>query len=152
VDAGVQTELRNVRGAPLEFGSPTVFGREMAGYCGFFWRGPMSFTGGDVLASGDQAGPAMMGRRAGWLAFTGRDDETASRSTLVFVDHSTNPGHPPFWFVRTEPYPVVNPSLAFFEPADLADGAVLRLRYQLVIADGAWDAARIEEHLEAHPW
>jgi hypothetical protein len=146
------TELRNVRGAPLEFGSPTVFGREMAGYCGFFWRGPMSFSGGDVLASDDQGGPEMMGRRARWLAYTGRDEATASPSTLVFVDHSTNPGHPPFWFVRTDPYAVVNPSLAFFEPAELADGAVLRLRYQVVVADGAWDADRIEAHVAAHPW
>jgi methane monooxygenase PmoA-like len=141
------TELRNVRGASLEFGSPTVFGRELAGYCGFFWRGPRSFTGGDVLAS-DGHGPAMMGKRAAWLAFVGRHDETDSTSTLVFVDH----GRPPVWFVRTEPFAVVNPSLAFYEASELADGAILRLRYRVVIADGAWDAERIESHLAAHPW
>lgn len=143
------TELRNVRGAALEFGSPTVFGREMAGYCGFFWRGPRSFTGGAALAS-DGAGT--MAERSGWLAFTGRHDETLTSSTLVFVDHPDNPDYPAIWFVRTEPIPVVNPSLAFFEPRELADGDVLRLRYRVVIADGAWDAARIEKHLADHPW
>lgn len=146
------TDLHNVRGAPLEFGSPTVFGREMAGYCGFFWRGPREFTGGDVLASDDGHGPAMMGRPATWLAFAGRHDETLGSSTLLFVDHPGNPGHPAIWFVRTEPIPVVNPSLAFFEPAELADGDTLRLRYRVVIADGAWDAERIGRHLADHPW
>ena len=146
------TALRNVRGAPLEFGSPTVFGRELAGYCGFFWRGPRSFTGGDVLASDDQRGPTMMGKRARWLAFTGRHDETLASATLLFLDHPSNAGHPPYWFVRTEPIPVVNPSLAFYEPTELADGDTLRLRYRVVIADGAWDAERIEKHLAAHPW
>jgi hypothetical protein len=146
------TALRNVRGVPLEFGSPTVFGRELAGYCGFFWRGPRSFTGGDVLASGDGHGPTMMGKRATWLAFTGRHDETLASSTLLFLDHPANFEHPPFWFVRTEPIPVVNPSLAFYQPTELADGEVLRLRYRVVVADGAWDAERIEKHLAAHPW
>ena len=143
------TELRNVRGATLEFGSPTVFGREMAGYCGFFWRGPRAFIGGDALAPD---GPGAMADRAPWLAFTGRHDETLASSTLVFVDHPDNPGHPAIWFVRTEPIPVANPSLAFFEPRELADGDVLRLRYRVVIVDGAWDATRIEKHLADHPW
>ena len=143
------TELRNVRGAALEFGSPTVFGREMAGYCGFFWRGPRAFTGGAALASD---GPGAMGERSPWLAFTGRHDETLTSSTLVFADHPANPGHPVIWFVRTEPIPVVNPSLAFFEPYELADGDALRLCYRVVIADGAWDAPRIEKHLADHPW
>ena len=146
------TELRNVRGEPLEFGSPTVFGRELAGYCGFFWRGPRSFTGGEILASDDRSGPELMGRRSPWLAFVGRHDETAASSTLLFVDHPDNPGHPAHWFVRTTPYPVANPSLAFYEPAELADGDVLRLRYRVVVADGTWDHQRIGEHLAAHPW
>jgi methane monooxygenase PmoA-like len=146
------TELRNVRGEPLEFGSPTVFGRELAGYCGFFWRGPRSFTGGDVLAAERRRGPELMGERSPWLAFAGRHDETAASSTLLFVDHPDNPGHPAHWFVRTTPYAVVNPSLAFYRPAGLADGDVLRLRYRLVVADGTWDHTRIEEHVAAHPW
>lgn len=146
------TELRNVSGRSLEFGSPTVFGRELAGYCGFFWRGPRSFTGGKVLASDGQEGPEMMGKRATWLAFVGSHDETARSSTLLFVDHPDNPGHQPYWFVRTNPYPVVNPSLAFYEPTELAAGDVMSLRYRLVVADGALDDADITKHLAEHPW
>ena len=146
------TELRNVRGEPVEFGSPTVFGRELAGYCGFFWRGPRSFTDGRVLASGGGQGPEMMGETATWLAYVGAHDEVDRSATLLFVDHPENPGHPPHWFVRTTPFPVVNPSLAFFEPRELADGDVLRLRYRLVLADQAWDRERVERYLEVRAW
>src|SRR4029079_12035223 len=43
------TEMRNVSGATLAFGSPTTQGRDNAGYSGLFWRGPRSFGGGRVL-------------------------------------------------------------------------------------------------------
>jgi hypothetical protein len=138
-------ELRNVRGEVLEFGSPTVFGREMAGYCGFFWRGPRSFTGGSVLASDGQAGPELMGSRAEWLAFVGAHDEVDRSSTLLFIDHPTNTVPDRRWFVRTEPYPVVNPSLAFFQPLRLAPDETLKLRYRLVIGNGTWERDRLEQ-------
>jgi hypothetical protein len=145
---GFATELHNVRGAPLEFGSPTVFGRELAGYCGLFWRGPRSFTGGDVLAPGGRRGQEMMGHPAAWLAFVGRHDGTDRSSTLVFQQH----GAEPYWFVRSTPFAAVNPSLAFHEATVLAPDDVLRLRYRVVIADGAWDEARITDYLAEHPW
>ncbi|MCF6521909.1 PmoA family protein [Streptomyces sp. JJ36] len=147
-----RTALHNVRGAALEFGSPTVFGRELAGYCGFFWRGPRSFTGGRVLLSDGSREDTAMGRTGDWLAFTGEFDEEDGAATLVFAAAPENPGHPPHWFVRSEPYPVVNPSLAFFTPRQLPAGGTLRLRYRMVIADGAWDAGRITAHLAEHPW
>nr|WP_232328508.1 PmoA family protein [Kibdelosporangium sp. MJ126-NF4]CEL22908.1 FIG01123381: hypothetical protein [Kibdelosporangium sp. MJ126-NF4]CTQ90048.1 FIG01123381: hypothetical protein [Kibdelosporangium sp. MJ126-NF4] len=138
-------ELANVRGEDLEFGSPTVFGRELAGYCGFFWRGPRSFTGGTILASGGRSGPDLMGTRADWLAFVGAHDEVDRMSTLLFVGAESNPDTR--WFVRSEPYPVVNPSLAFYEPLVLPAGETLRLSYRLAICCGAWDADRIDDVL-----
>lgn len=146
-----RTELANVRGAELEFGSPTVFGRELAGYCGFFWRGPRSFIDGQVLASDGQSGPEMMGRRAIWLAYTGAHDETGGHSTLLFLDHPDNVGHPPRWFVRTT-IPVANPSLAFYEPLVLPAGETLRLRYRVVVGVGAWDRERVAGYLAERPW
>ncbi|MET0237883.1 MAG: PmoA family protein [Kibdelosporangium sp.] len=142
-------ELTNVRGAELEFASPTVYGREMAGYCGFFWRGPRDFTGGTVLASDGQSGPELMGRKASWLAYLGEHDEVDRSSTLLFFP---DPHHAGEWFVRTEPYAVVNPSLAFFEPLMLAPDDTLSLRYRLVIGNGRWDRDRIENHVREHPW
>ncbi|HJP80471.1 MAG TPA: PmoA family protein [Pseudonocardiaceae bacterium] len=145
------TELRNVRGDVLEFGSPTVFGRELAGYCGLFWRGPRSFTGGQVLASGGRQGQELMGETADWLAFVGRHDEVDRSSTLLFLPDEATVPQPPHWFVRSVPFPAVNPSLAFFEPTELAEGATMALRYRLVIADQAWDHDRIERYREEHP-
>jgi len=147
------TELLNVRGEALEFGSPTVFGRELAGYCGFFWRGPRSFTGGAVRASEGRTGePAAMGKTSPWLAFTGRLDEIDGCATLLFSPDPGNPGGEPFWFVRTQPFPVVNPSLAYYDPVELAAGDTLRRRYRLVVADGEWDHGHIEAYLAEHPW
>lgn len=144
------TELRNVRGSALEFGSPTVFGRELAGYCGFFWRGPRAFTGGQVLASDGQEGPELMGRTADWLAFVGTHDEVSRSSTLLFLPDKSTVDNRPHWFVRTFPFPVVNPSLAFFEPTELTDGDTMTLRYRLVIADEAWDRDRLETYVGEH--
>lgn len=147
------TELHNVRGQSLDFGSPTVFGRELAGYCGFFWRGPRAFTGGAVRISGGREGQAAaMGHTSPWLAFTGEFDERDGAATLLFVPDPANPGGEPHWFVRSEPFAAVNPSLAFFDPLELSADETLSLRYRLVIADGVWDHARIEAYLEAHPW
>jgi Methane oxygenase PmoA len=145
------TALLNVRGEALRFGSPAVFGRELAGHCGLFWRGPRDFTGG-ALATPKGSGEDVMGSRAPWLAFTGEFDGDDAHATLVFHADPQLPGGDPHWFVRSEPYPAVNPSLAFHDELPLADGAVLRLAYRLVIADGVWDRDRIVAHLADHPW
>lgn len=147
------TELLNVRGQSLDFGSPTVFGRELAGYCGFFWRGPRAFRGGRVLTSrGRQGERAAMGHTSPWLAFSGEFDERDGFATLLFVPDPRNPGGEPVWFVRSEPFAAVNPSLAFFEGLELPAGETLRRRYRVVVADGQWDHERVESYLNAHPW
>lgn len=71
-------------------------------------------------------------------------------STLVFLDHPGN--EVTRWFVRTTPFPVVNPSFAFFDKLVLAAGETLRLRYHVVVGNGAWDRARIESYVECHSW
>jgi hypothetical protein len=147
------TELRNVRGESLDFGSPTVFGRELAGYCGFFWRGPRAFTGGAVRTAAGRSGqPAAMGHTSPWLAFTGAFDERDGHATLLFVPDPANPGGEPYWFVRSEPFAAVNPSLAYYETLELGPDETLRMRYRLVVADGDWDHSRIEEHVGAMGW
>lgn len=147
------TELRNVRGAELRFGSPAVFGRELAHYSGFFWRGPRSFTGGRVLAAGGLEGAAVMGAVSPWLAYAGEHDEVDGHATLLFqADPADEEGGRPHWFVRSEPVPMVNPTLAFRDERPLAPGAVLARRYRVTVADGAWDRDRIAEHLNDRPW
>ncbi|MBR7832848.1 PmoA family protein [Actinospica durhamensis] len=146
------TALRNVSGRTLEFGSPTVAGRELAGYTGFFWRGPRSFAGGRILAGGGLEGPAVMGRTAPWLGYTGSFDDRDGQATLLFRAAPDTPGGDPHWFVRAEPFAAVNPSLAFFEALELPADETLARRYRLTVADGAWDRAAIEAHLSGRPW
>lgn len=135
------TSLTNVRGEPLEFGSPTTNGRELAGYSGFFWRGPSSFTGGAVYASDGRTGQKLMGQTSPWLAFAG-----PTGTMLFLADAATT------WFVRSTPFAAVNPSLAFFDVVTLPPGETLRLSYRVVIGTGTWDRERIESYVAKHPW
>ena len=142
--------LRNVRGKPLVFGSPTTEGRPQAGYGGFFWRGPRSFLGGTILAAGGRSGPEVMGQAAPWLAFTGKHDGSGMSSTLVFLDTQGNPRYPTKWFVRATPYACASFAFAFDEELTLPSDESLRLRYRVLIADGAWSAEQIETYAAAH--
>ena len=150
--------LTNTRDEPLVFGSPTTAGREMAGYTGLQWRGPRDFTGGTLLAPGSDAdADKLMGSQSPWLAFTTEHDDVDAHSTLVFAHAPVNlaengPIHESHWFVRSEPFPTVAFSWAFFEEFELPPGESFEYRYRLVVADGAWDAERVGDHLEGLPW
>ncbi|GLW46903.1 oxidoreductase [Streptomyces sp. NBRC 14336] len=145
--------LTNTRSAPLVFGSPTTAGREMAGYTGLQWRGPRDFTGGTVFAPGTDA-EKLMGSQGPWLAFTTEHDEVDAHSTVVFAHAPENEEavHESHWFVRSEPFPTVAFSWAFFDEFALAPGESFGYRYRVVIADGAWDTERVAEHLAGLPW
>ncbi|MBC2900260.1 PmoA family protein [Streptomyces cupreus] len=145
--------LTNIRAEPLAFGSPTTAGREMAGYTGLQWRGPRDFTGGTVFAPGTDS-EKLMGSQGPWLAFTTEHDDVDAHSTIVFAHAPENLDaiHESHWFVRSEPFPTVAFSWAFFEEFELAPGESLAYRYRVVIADGAWDTERVAAHLEGLPW
>ncbi|NCT91252.1 hypothetical protein GXB85_09855 [Cellulomonas sp. APG4] len=136
-----RTRLTNVSGGALDIGSPTTHGRENAGYGGLFWRGPMSFTGGTVLAPGRAGTEELRGERAPWMGFTGEHAEGRA-STVLFVDDDANPHHPPQWFVRSDPFACVNPAPFFSEEVAFPDGATLELAYAVVVADRAADPDR----------
>jgi hypothetical protein len=136
--------ITNVSGQRLDIGSPTTQGRENAGYGGLFWRGPRSFTGGTILAPGYAGGEEVRGTRAEWMGFTGRHDQSARGSSMVIVDDTANPQHPPQWFMRNQWFAGVNPAPFFSEEVAFARGQTLTFRYAVVIADGAADPARGE--------
>jgi len=131
----------NVTGEPLQFSSPAIKGRAKAGYGGFFWRGPRSFTGGQVLTSrGARSDQEAMGARAEWLAFIGRHDGSGRHSSLVFVDHPLNPRYPTPWFVRSEPFACVSFAFMFDEVFELGPGAQAQFVYDVVVCDGSVDS------------
>ncbi|TWD79743.1 methane monooxygenase PmoA-like [Kribbella amoyensis] len=137
-----RTTTRNVSPETVQIGSPTTAGRENAGYGGFFWRGPRSFTGGTILAPQGSGGDELRGQKAPWMGFSGKHDSTDRASTVLIVDAGDNPRHPPQWFVRSENFAAVCPAPFFSEELPFEPGATLTFRYAVLIADGASDDDR----------
>ncbi len=131
------SQMLNTSGHSLSFGSPTTHGRENAGYSGLMWRGPRSFTGGQVITPDGPGGDEQMGRRGPWLAFTGRHDGDGTASTVLFRDDPGNYCAPTEWFVRSTPFGCICPAPFFSSEYSLAAGETLALRYDVFIADGA---------------
>jgi hypothetical protein len=131
-----ETAMTNVSGATLDFGSPTTKGRDNAGYGGLFWRGPRSFTGGTVQSPAGTGADDLRGTRADWFAFRGRHDGTGRSSTIVMIDDSDNPRHPPQWFTRSEHFACLCPAPFFSEEFPLAHGHTVTFRYAVLVADG----------------
>ncbi|WP_207916443.1 PmoA family protein [Micromonospora sp. KC723] len=131
-----ETTMTNVSGATLNIGSPTTKGRENAGYGGLFWRGPRSFTGGTVQSPFGTGGDDLRGTRSGWLAFRGRHDETGTSSTVIMIDDTANPQHPPQWFVRTEEFACLCPAPFFSEELPFAPEQTITFRYAVLVASG----------------
>ena len=131
-----ETAMTNVSGGTLDFGSPTTKGRENAGYGGLFWRGPRSFTDGIIQSPTGAGGDELRGQRAEWFGFRGRHDGTGDWSTIVMVDDTANPQHPPQWFARSEQFACLSPAPFFSEEVPLADGETMSFRYAVVVADG----------------
>lgn len=155
----VATTLRNVRGSELRLGSPTTAGRENAGYTGWFWRAPRSWTGCAVhsaLGLGTEAGTgeagaddpsrgvdAVMGTEQPWVALVSEHDDIDGAATLLALAGTSSAPGPIRWFVRSQPFPVLAPSPAFAEEIVLAPEEELHLRHRFVVVDEGLDAAGI---------
>ena len=149
-----QCELTNVRDEPLEFTSPAIKGRELAGYGGLTWRGPRSFSDGTILQAGadipedyPKEGLQGMGLSAPWLAYIGKHDGTNTSSTLLFVDHPSNLRHPNKWFVLKTPVAAACFAFMFDETLTLDEGSTLRLEYDILFANGSRSREWIEDRV-----
>lgn len=145
------TELTNVRGSTIPLGSPTTAGRPNAGYTGWFWRGPRSWTGCRLLASdGSEGQEALMGSSGPeWVAFSSEHDELDGGGTvLAFRGTSASPDTPvpPMkWFTRTTPFTVASQSPAFDETIQLPDQGRLRLHHRFVFAAGLHSPKEVQK-------
>ncbi|WP_309123819.1 DUF6807 family protein, partial [Arthrobacter sp.] len=129
------TELTNISDRVLDLGSPTTHGRPNAGYTGFFWRGPRSWTGCAIVGPDGVDGEAMMGTSAPWIALVGENDELDGGATIVALAGTSSSSVPLKWFVRSEPFAALAPSPAFDEGISLAPGESLRLQHRYVFVD-----------------
>jgi hypothetical protein len=137
---------------PITFGSPTTEGRPMAGYGGFFWRGPRDFTGAPVLAPATRTPadydapdglpegvPEQMGKLAPWIAIAGKHDGSSGRSTFLMADSPTNTLGAAPWFVRSTPYACISTAPFFFTVHMLEPGQQWHWRHQVAISTGTLD-------------
>jgi methane monooxygenase PmoA-like len=156
------SDWTNATGGPILFGSPTTEGRPMAGYGGFFWRGPRDFTGAAVLApettepadydapDGVPDGvPEQMGLLAPWIAITGRHDGSSGRSTFVMADSAANTLGAGPWFVRSTPYACISTAPFFFTERVLEPGQTWNWRHQVAVSTGALDVGGVQALVDA---
>jgi len=130
---------------PFVFGSPTTNGRPNAGYSGLTLRMQRSMNDGRIVLSTGQEGPDVMGQRGAWLHFAGRLDTTNQPVCVATFDHPANPRHPTKFFVRNNPFGVINPAFCFDEEYVLEKGETLTLRYGVWVRRGEEDLARVAQ-------
>jgi hypothetical protein len=153
----LEMDLRNATNESLGLGTYEA-NEELQGsfYTGLFWRIPREFLDhialrkfrakGAVFAEGlakDDEG--MHGKPARWIAMHGSIDGRVEPVTVALMDRSAPGVSQPRVFIRKV---MVGIGLPFQGPQQLwlAAGEHLRLRYQLVIADGHWEQDRIAEY------
>jgi hypothetical protein len=110
---------------------------------------------GVYTSSEGVTGDAVWGKRARWMALTGRvgHEDVA----LVLLDHPKNPGHPTYWHARGYGLFAANPfgAKAFTNetakaPAHSIEvGAQARFRHRLVILSGPFSAKNAEAAWQA---
>lgn len=127
-----QSELINVSGEALVFGSPTTRGRDDAGYGGIFWRGPDDFAGGDILSESGVVGDVVRGSTSEWLAFLAPDAVQGSVGVLMA---DAAPGAPHPWFARSAEFAGLCPAPFFHAETTVDRGDELVLGAVVAIGD-----------------
>ncbi|WP_198664455.1 DUF6807 family protein [Jiangella endophytica] len=148
------TSLVNVGGQDLHLGSPTTHGRPAAGYTGWFWRGPRSFTGGRVFGPELDSADELMGAVSPWVAYSGQHDDVDGGATLLAFAGTSTADVPLRWFARSDPFPVLAPSPAYDEEIVLAPGDTLGLTHRHVIVGHRCkrdEAERLARRFALHP-
>jgi hypothetical protein len=107
-------------------------------------------AGGAILTSEGLRDGAAWGKRARWVAYSGR--VAGQQLTVAVFDHPGNPAHPTFWHARDYGLLAANPFGAHdFSGAPAGTGAQvvpaggsLRFRYRVWIATGEVGAGRLD--------
>ena len=122
------------------------------GYAGLSLRMAKSTRGWHFIDSLPvQSGPAGTssphGRKARWMAFSGRTP-SGREAGIAVLDHPDNLRHPSPWYVA-KGMPYFGAALLFKKPHTLAAGESLKLRYRILIHHGRADRELIEKEWRA---
>lgn len=119
---------------------------------GLYWSAPRSMQSATVRllnSEGRTAVAEVHGQSARWLDLTGPlDGRTAPGAPdlagVCLMDHPSNPGHPNRWGVAVVPCLTVAATPVVERPLVLPVDRAVRLRYGLIVHDGATDRDTIE--------
>lgn len=115
------------------------------------------FGGGRLTSSEGRTGePAIFGRRAAWMDYSGpvvaqaaggsrqkADDAAELIEGITYFDHPTNPNHPTRWHVREDGW--MGASVCMDGPVETSRREPLVLRYRLHAHSGPVDRERAEQ-------
>ena len=111
------------------------------------------FGGGTITSSeGGRGEPAIFGKRARWMDYSGRvatsgpDGRRAVVEGITYFDHPSNPGHPSRWHVREDGW--MGASVCRERALEATVDRPLRVRYLLYAHAGGVHAARATKLLE----
>lgn len=126
------SELRNVAGEPIGFGSPTTAGRPAAGYGGLFLRAGAALQGAEILLDGEPVDEARaMGSRGARMTLRGGG--VAVSMTAIGDDPETP------WFVRTAESVMLCAAPFFDAVVELPAQAAARWGWRLEVRDDRRD-------------
>ena len=150
----LEMDIRNATSRPLDLGSyASNHGLVGSFYTGLFWRLPREFleqlnlhgksAKGSMLSEGNRdTEEKMHGSSGRWVALTGSVDNVLEPVTLLMIDRSSPDMSSPLVFIRQHLLGVGLPFLGN-DSRSLAAAGSLKLRYQLVLADGHWPKSKI---------
>jgi hypothetical protein len=96
------------------------------------------FGGGELTSSAGARGePALFGKRAKWMDYTGPSPKGGEEG-ITYFDHPENPGHPCHWHVREDGW--MGASVCFSGPRTTTRKKPLVLRYLLHVHGGSYEA------------
>jgi len=108
------------------------------------------FGGGKLTNSeGQQGEPAIFGKRAKWVDYSGpvaigsANDRKVVMQGITYMDHPQNPSYPSYWHVRNDGWMCA--SFCFENAYQLTQEKGLRLRYLLFVHDGVYNESLASE-------
>jgi Methane oxygenase PmoA len=123
----------------------TPFTGTWGGYSGLALRGRADWHDTRLLLDDGVARARVAPHRSRWCDLSGTAEGRAVGACIL--DHPANPAHPVTFYATTRAGAgygdgwanTVNPAFLWDGPTTLPAGAELRLRYRVVVHDGAWD-------------
>lgn len=123
------------------------------GYGGITFRAHPGFLAhGVVRLSTGEVTDRPLGVRAAWAELSAElSHQPGVMCGVAIFDHPRNPRHPTPWYggAQDDKFPYLNAATVFHEPMTVRPEEPVSMRHRVVVHDGEWGAARIEQAYDA---